>query len=54
LNGSVIATAVLAVGALLLAFKPYRTWVVAQLYLIAAILKNLLTKDIAWEKQVKG
>jgi cellulose synthase/poly-beta-1,6-N-acetylglucosamine synthase-like glycosyltransferase len=54
LKGSIIATAVLAVGALLLAFKPYRTWVAAQVYLIAAMLKNLLTKDITWEKQVKG
>jgi hypothetical protein len=54
LKGSTIAIAVLAAGALLLAYKPYRTWVVAQLYLIAATLKNLLTKDIAWEKQVKG
>jgi cellulose synthase/poly-beta-1,6-N-acetylglucosamine synthase-like glycosyltransferase len=54
LKGSIIATAVLAAGALLLAYKPYRTWVAAQVYLIAAMLKNLLTRDIAWEKQVKG
>jgi biofilm PGA synthesis N-glycosyltransferase PgaC len=54
LRGSVIAIAVLAAGALLLAFKPYRTWVATQLYLIMAMLRNLLTKDIAWEKQVKG
>jgi hypothetical protein len=54
LKGSIIVTAVLAAGALLLAFKPYTTWVVAQLYLIATMLRNLLTKDIARKKQVKG
>jgi cellulose synthase/poly-beta-1,6-N-acetylglucosamine synthase-like glycosyltransferase len=54
LKGSIIAIAVLVAGTLLLAYKPYRTWVATQLYLITAMLKNLLTKDIAWEKQVKG
>jgi len=53
LKGSIIAIAVLAAGALLLAYKPYRTWVVAQIYLIVAMLRNMWSKEIAWRKQAK-
>jgi hypothetical protein len=53
LKGSVIAIAVLAAGALLLAYKPYRTWVATQLYLIVAMLRNMWSKEIAWRKQAK-
>jgi cellulose synthase/poly-beta-1,6-N-acetylglucosamine synthase-like glycosyltransferase len=53
LSGSLLALALLALGALLLAYKPYRTWVTMQLYLMAAAVRNLKTKDIAWEKEAK-
>jgi biofilm PGA synthesis N-glycosyltransferase PgaC len=53
LRGSTIAIAVLATGALLLAYKPYRTWVATQIYLIVAMLRNIWSKEIAWRKQAK-
>jgi hypothetical protein len=43
----------LAAGAAALALKPYRTWTTAQLYLIAAAVKNLRDKELVWEKQDK-
>lgn len=43
----------MAIGLLLLVFKPYRTWMVTQLYLAAGALRNLWNKEIAWEKQDK-
>jgi hypothetical protein len=52
-KGSPPALAMLALGILLLAYKPYRTWVAMQLYLMAAALRNLKTKEIAWEKEAK-
>jgi cellulose synthase/poly-beta-1,6-N-acetylglucosamine synthase-like glycosyltransferase len=47
------ALALLAAGAAALALKPYRTWTAAQLYLIAAAVKNLWDKELVWEKQDK-
>ena len=47
------ALALLAAGAAALALKPYRTWTAAQLYLIAAALKNLWNRELIWEKQEK-
>jgi cellulose synthase/poly-beta-1,6-N-acetylglucosamine synthase-like glycosyltransferase len=54
LTGTTIATALLATGIALLLFKPYRTWVATQIYLITASIRNLWTKEIAWEKQEKA
>jgi len=51
--GSIFAAALLALGAALLPFKPYRTWIATQIYLLAASVRNLWTKDLAWEKQPK-
>jgi cellulose synthase/poly-beta-1,6-N-acetylglucosamine synthase-like glycosyltransferase len=53
LTGTTTATALLAVGLALLLLKPYRTWIATQLYLIVATIRNLWTKEIAWEKQEK-
>ena len=53
LNSSIVAIALIVLGATLLAFKPYRTWVMAQLYLVIASIRNLWTREIAWEKQAK-
>jgi len=36
-----------------LALRPYRTWAAAQLYLMAAAVKNLWDKELVWEKQDK-
>jgi len=44
------ALALLTAGAAALAFKPYRTWTTAQLYLIVATIRNLRDKELIWEK----
>jgi len=50
---SLTALSILALGAVLLAIKQYRTWIVQQFHLIVAGLRNLWSKEIAWSKQVK-
>ncbi len=52
--GSLAAFALLVAGVTLLTLKPYRTWVATQAYLITATIRNLWTKEIAWEKQEKS
>jgi len=54
LMGSLTALALLVIGLALLILKPYRTWVATQVYLITASVRNLWTKEIAWEKQEKS
>ncbi|WP_333638875.1 glycosyltransferase family 2 protein [Pyrobaculum aerophilum] len=51
--GNILTTAFLGTGALMLLYKPYRTWIVAQIYLVAASVRNLRTKEIVWNKQIK-
>jgi cellulose synthase/poly-beta-1,6-N-acetylglucosamine synthase-like glycosyltransferase len=48
-----MATALFIVGIALLLFKPYRTWIATQIYLIVASIRNIWTKEIAWEKEEK-
>jgi len=48
--GSLTATSLLVVGLMLLILKMYRTWVLQQLYLVIAAVRNLWTKEIAWNK----
>jgi cellulose synthase/poly-beta-1,6-N-acetylglucosamine synthase-like glycosyltransferase len=43
----------LAAGAAALALNPYRTWAAAQLYLLAAAIRFIRSKELVWEKQVK-
>ena len=43
-----------ALGLALLVYKPYRTWIAMQAYLIAAALRNLWTKEIVWKKEEKA
>ena len=50
---SLTALSILALGAVLLAIKQYRTLIVQQFHLIVAGLRNLWSKEIAWSKQVK-
>ena len=47
------ALALLAAGAAALALRPYRTWAAAQLYLMAAAVRNLRDKELIWDKQDK-
>jgi hypothetical protein len=49
-QGSVIALAVMVTGLLLMASRPYRTWMTQQAYLVVAMLRNLWTKDVMWTK----
>jgi len=51
--GSIAAAILLALGAASLLYKPYRAWVASQAYLVVAAVRNLWTKEIAWEKQSK-
>lgn len=46
-------TILLTAGVLLLIYKPFRTWITTQLYLIIATLRNIRTNDIVWDKQYK-
>ncbi|AFL66417.1 glycosyltransferase family 2 protein [Desulfurococcus amylolyticus] len=52
-TGSLLAILLLALGLALLLFKPYRAWIATQLYLIAAAVRNLWTRELAWEKTLK-
>jgi len=54
LTVSLTAMVLLATGVALLALRPYRTWIATQVYLIAASVRNLWTREIAWEKQGKS
>jgi hypothetical protein len=49
-----VATTLFIAGIALLLLKPYRTWIATQAYLITATVRNLWTKEIAWEKQEKS
>ena len=53
LKGSITAVALIALGLALLVYKPFRTWITTQLYLIVATIRNLWTKEIVWRKQAK-
>lgn len=51
--GNPPALILLMAGIALLAYKPYRTWITTQMYLIIAAIRNLWTKELAWNKQIK-
>jgi cellulose synthase/poly-beta-1,6-N-acetylglucosamine synthase-like glycosyltransferase len=48
--GSLTATILLGIGSVFLMLKAYRTWVLQQLYLVIAAVRNLWTREIAWSK----
>ncbi|OYT57537.1 MAG: glycosyl transferase [Desulfurococcales archaeon ex4484_217_2] len=50
---SLVALALLILGIALLVMEPYRTWITQQIHLITASIRNLWTKETAWNKQVK-
>ncbi|KUO91799.1 MAG: glycosyl transferase [Thermocladium sp. ECH_B] len=47
------AIAILAIGVAAIAWGPYRTWMLQQVYLLAASLRNTYTKELIWSKQEK-
>jgi cellulose synthase/poly-beta-1,6-N-acetylglucosamine synthase-like glycosyltransferase len=49
-HASLTALILLGIGLMLLALRAYRTWILQQLYLIIAAVRNLWTKEIAWSK----
>ena len=50
---SLLALAFLITGIILLSIKHYRVWIMQQIYLIIATLRNVITKEIVWSKQAK-
>jgi hypothetical protein len=50
LYGSVTALVLVGIGLALLTLKAYRTWVLQQVYLIVAAVRNLWTKETMWDK----
>ncbi len=48
--GFLNAIILLGIGLMLLVLKAYRMWVLQQLYLVIAAVRNLWTKEIAWSK----
>ena len=49
-DDSKIAVGLLLINALLLLLKPYRTWVLQQLYLILGGLRSLWTNEEVWNR----
>ncbi len=49
-SGSLLAYALVALGVVLLAWPPFRAWVIQQFILIYAMVRNLWTKELMWEK----
>jgi len=52
-NHGLPALAILAIGVATIAWKPYRTWMLQQIYLLVASLRNIYTKELIWSKQEK-
>ena len=49
-SASLMALTLLGIGLMLLMLRVYRTWVLQQLYLIIAAVRNLWTREITWSK----
>jgi len=50
---SIISLTLLFIGLVSLSIKEYRTWLIQQIYLIIAVMRNIETKEIVWNKQEK-
>jgi hypothetical protein len=49
--GSLVALILIGMGLALLALSNvYRVWILQQIYLIIAMIRNLWTKDVVWRK----
>lgn len=53
ISGDIIPLILIAIGLALLLYKPYRTWIITQLILITAMIRNIVTKELVWEKHTK-
>jgi len=53
LFNSINSLILLFLGVTMLLIKEYKTWIMSQIYLIVASIRNLKTKEIAWKKQEK-
>lgn len=49
-QGSITALTLILLGVILLTLKPYRTWIMNQLYLLIALLRSLKTKEETWTR----
>jgi cellulose synthase/poly-beta-1,6-N-acetylglucosamine synthase-like glycosyltransferase len=49
-SASLMTLTLLGIGLMLLMLRVYRTWVLQQLYLIIAAVRNLWTREITWSK----
>jgi cellulose synthase/poly-beta-1,6-N-acetylglucosamine synthase-like glycosyltransferase len=49
-HASLTALVLLGIGLILLVLRVYRTWVLQQIYLIIAAVRNLWTREIIWSK----
>jgi hypothetical protein len=38
----------------LLIYKPFRTWIATQVYLIVSMIRNIFSKEIIWKKLDKN
>ncbi|WP_188603908.1 glycosyltransferase [Vulcanisaeta souniana] len=50
IHGALIPIALLLIGAALLVIKIFRTWVMTQVILVAAAIRNLWNKELVWRK----
>ena len=50
---SIVSLFLLALGVILLAYRPYRSWISSQVYLSIGTIENLYSKEIVWTKQNK-
>jgi hypothetical protein len=48
--GSLVALIILGIGLMFLTLKTYRAWILQQLYLVIAAVRNLWTKETLWSK----
>lgn len=48
--GSAAAAALIVAGTLLALYRPYRTWAVMQIYLMAASVRNIWDRQLIWKK----
>ena len=53
IEGNISATILLIMGLILLFLKEYRTWIIQQLYLITAQVRNVYRKELIWQKESK-
>jgi len=51
---SILGLSIIALGIVLLMLKPYRTWILNQILLMVAQIRNLRNKELVWRKQRKS